>query len=332
MIRRSALVFAPAVLLALSLAGCTYNLPPLSNDFERLPTTLSRTGLYADPALKLMAADVRAYRPNYELWSDGAAKRRWIRLPQGTRIDTSNMDDWSFPVGTQLWKEFTRAGKRVETRLLQRVRQTPDGWAAAAYLWDADQREAHLTADGESDALETSHDVPEARTCAGCHAGRGSFVLGFSALQLSRVASPESHTRDLTLADLTAAGSLTDSPTGEISLPGSDHTREALGYLHANCGNCHNSTRPTTARYVVPHSALDLWLSTSTLTDPTATTVYRTALPDFVTPGQPEASALWRRMQGPGFMHMKRRMPPIATEYRDAHGSLLVSNWISEMR
>ena len=39
--------------------------------------------------------------PAYELWSDGALKRRWIRLPPDGRIDTSDMDSWVFPIGTQ---------------------------------------------------------------------------------------------------------------------------------------------------------------------------------------------------------------------------------------
>lgn len=315
--------------LALLLAGCTYNLPPLSQDLGQLPPTLSATGLYADPARQLMAADVRPYTPNYALWSDGAAKRRFIRLPPGTRIDTSRMDDWSFPIGTQLWKEFIRAGKRVETRLLQRVRATPDGWAAAAYVWDADQREARLSVDGVDDALETSHDVPEARSCAACHAGRASFVLGFSALQLSRVKTSE---RDLTLEQLAAADLISQPAPSVLTIPGTSETRAALGYLHANCGSCHNSARPSSARYVRPHEDLDLWLSASALGSPEQTPTYRSVLPDFVVPGSPESSALWRRMQGPGFMHMKRRMPPVATEYRDATGSQIVASWIEQMR
>jgi hypothetical protein len=112
-----------------------------------------------------VAADARPYAPAFELWSDGATKRRWIRLPAGSRIDTADMDDWRFPVGAELWKEFSVGGRRVETRLLKRIAAGDDGWAGVAFVWRADQRDAIASVDGVPDALETTHDVPAARAC-----------------------------------------------------------------------------------------------------------------------------------------------------------------------
>src|SRR3954451_12548637 len=88
------------------------------DDLARLPKTLSDTGLFADPQNERLGPGVVAYRPQFELWSDGASKRRWIFVPEGARIDSTDMDAWLFPPGTKLWKEFTRDGVRVETRLL----------------------------------------------------------------------------------------------------------------------------------------------------------------------------------------------------------------------
>ena len=76
---------------------------------------LADTGLYQDASAERVAADVLAYTPQYPLWSDGATKRRWIRLPPGAAIDASDPDAWVFPIGTQIWKEFSFGG-RVETR------------------------------------------------------------------------------------------------------------------------------------------------------------------------------------------------------------------------
>ena len=42
-----------------------------------------------------------------ELWSDGAKKQRWIQLPPGEKIDVADLDNWQFPKGTKLWKQFT---------------------------------------------------------------------------------------------------------------------------------------------------------------------------------------------------------------------------------
>ncbi len=89
------------------------------------PDRLSQTGLYADLASRTLAPGILSYVPRYELWSDGAQKKRYLHLPAGGRIDTSAADDWRFPVGTKVWKEFDVGGKVVETRLLWKA---PNGW------------------------------------------------------------------------------------------------------------------------------------------------------------------------------------------------------------
>src|SRR5262245_34989426 len=64
------------------------------------PERLSETGLYSNLAAGELAPGVFAYTPAFELWSDAALKQRWILLPAGQQIDTSNMDEWRFPQGT----------------------------------------------------------------------------------------------------------------------------------------------------------------------------------------------------------------------------------------
>src|SRR5688500_4148724 len=71
------------------------------------PMTLMDTGLCVDAACTQIASGIHAYTPRWELYSDGATKRRWIYLPAGAKITTTNNDHWEFPVGTKLWKEFT---------------------------------------------------------------------------------------------------------------------------------------------------------------------------------------------------------------------------------
>src|SRR5215510_6480644 len=80
-----------------------------------LPTRLSDTGLYRTGSSTQVRADVLAFTPQYPLWSDGADKRRCIRLPAGSAIDAVAPDAWQFPPGTQLWKEFSHGPRRVET-------------------------------------------------------------------------------------------------------------------------------------------------------------------------------------------------------------------------
>src|SRR6185312_8178357 len=115
-------------------AGPDGGLPPGCNTGSQgEPTELRCTGLYADWATKTVAADVRPYDPGLHLWSDGAGKTRWIYLPPGTKIDSSNMDQWTFPAGTKVWKEFALGGTRIETRLIWK---RPSGsWYFTTYRW-----------------------------------------------------------------------------------------------------------------------------------------------------------------------------------------------------
>ena len=88
-----------------------------SGDVATLPMHLAETGLFAPDGSGAIAAGNRPFAPQYPLWTDGATKRRWIHLPAGTTIDATNSRQWEFPVGTRLWKEFSFAGRPVETRV-----------------------------------------------------------------------------------------------------------------------------------------------------------------------------------------------------------------------
>ncbi len=88
---------------------------------------------FAGDALEPLPANAATFTPQYPLWSDGATKRRWISLPDGTAIDGSRPAAWEFPVGTKFWKEFSASGRRVETRTIERA---ADGsWQFRAYVW-----------------------------------------------------------------------------------------------------------------------------------------------------------------------------------------------------
>ena len=152
------------------------------------PSTLECTGLYSDTASKTLAPGVQFYQPAVPLWSDGAGKKRWILLPSGTQIDTSNASEWTFPVGTKIWKEFSRNGARVETRLFQKVAGgAPPIWVHATYAWSADESSA-VTSGGGDIALPDdggSYHIPTFGECEECHNGRIDHVLGFEMVSLA---------------------------------------------------------------------------------------------------------------------------------------------------
>ena len=259
-----------------------------------LPDLLSQTGLYSDIGTETVAADVRFFEPRFVLWTDTATKRRWIHLPPGTQIDTSDMSFWQFPDGTKLWKEFTRGTTRVETRLMEKR----DGvWLKVAYLWNSDQSDAVALPFGQDDAANTPHDVPSANQCSTCHDRMRDRVLGFSAIQLDHASSQAD---EWTLQALIDGGLLTTAPApGSLTLPGDATAQAALGYLHANCGHCHNPTSPL--QTVAP---LETWLTADALGSVAETPTYATTVGQLnrdetatlVVPASPMTSLVFQRM------------------------------------
>jgi hypothetical protein len=293
---------------------------PDETALAKLPARLSQTGLFADMASEVLAAGVLTYRPEFELWSDGAVKRRWLWLPPGTSIDSRDPDDWVFPVGTKVWKEFSRDGVRVETRLITRTGPGDREWVAQAYVWQEDG-DALASPMGYQDARGTAHDVPAASECAACHGGRRSFLLGVSAVQLAHHGAPG----EIDLEALGATGRLT-RPFQELPVvPGDGDARATLGYLHANCGHCHNANDPANRPCFDPDNALDFWLKVDQLTSVEVTGSYRSAVGGVIKPGNAGDSEVIERMST---RFQFTRMPPLATRVVDEQGVATIRRWI----
>jgi hypothetical protein len=195
-----------------------------------IPLDLRDTGLYASDGT--VDASNRAFTPGWEAWSDGAEKTRWIHLPAGARIDDSDPNAWSFPVGTKLWKEFRVDGKKIETRL--QWKDSPTHWSLAAYVWSDDQQHATLTNVPVNPVPGSSYEVP-AGQCEQCHQS-GERPLGFSSVMLSAPGAAGLTVAQLAAEGLIASGAPASPPLGSASAV----ERDAVGYLHANCGAaCH---------------------------------------------------------------------------------------------
>lgn len=303
-----------------------------------MPATLMDTGLCVDAACSQISAGIFAYKPRFELWSDTATKRRWIQLPAGTQIDTSDMDFWQFPVGTKLWKEFTRDTTRVETRLVMRIGpgNTKDDWFYGAYVWNAAQDTTTLETFGVIDANGTQHDVPSRLMCRSCHENLvPSRVLGFGAIQLDW---DNPNAGELDLAELVAMNLLTAPPTGGgaggyFPLPGTTYEPPALGYLHANCGHCHNATSQ-----VISYTPMQLRLSVNSLGSLAATPTYMTAVNQtgdalggrtkIVDPMMPDNSIMMYRFES---TNPAEHMPALGSEIMDPTGRTTLRDWITNI-
>jgi len=288
------------------------------------PGLLSETALYTDIAAGTVAPYVRQFQPQYPLWSDAADKQRYAYLPSCEQVDTTDMDHWKFPVGTRFWKEFTVNGVRVETRLLHRWGPGKSNWLFAAYEWNDSQTEAVHVPNGVMNSHGTEHDIPTSIQCTTCHVKLDERVLGYSAFQLSHGGSGD------TIATLSAEGKLTvPAPLG-FTVPGNAVDQAALGYLHANCGNCHNQGGANVNLY------MRLLVSNTTVQETDAYTsgvnVVTANWPCGgcvrIAPGDAAASAIVMRMSVRGNTD---QMPPIGTEVVDDTGVQVVSDWVNSL-
>jgi hypothetical protein len=321
------------------------------------PRLLSQTGLYSGEGTRVYLAEApkgrrlvvdvrnRPFAPQYPLWSDGAGKRRWVRLPAGSRIDVANVGRWTFPVGTRFWKEFEFDGRKVETRFLWKV--SDSNWVFASYAWNDAQTDATLVPEaGLPDVAEVAagkrHSIPSLTECRSCHDSSRTEILGFSALQLSDDRDPNALHAERVSPDMVTLRTLVDeglahprrtefTTTPPRIAAATPEARAALGYLSTNCGSCHNRESSI--------ASLGLLLKHEVGTDAEctpalATTVGRKghwlvpANPDesrVINPGKPELSALIQRVRS---RRPTSQMPPIGTVVQDRAAVELLTKWV----
>ncbi len=204
------------------------------NPLAGAPALLSETGIYSDIGAKKVDTALTYFEVNAALWSDGAAKKRWIILPPGTHVtyvDTTDYFDYpnqtifvkNFYLDTVLNDSATR--KYWETRLLVNKEDDNgnDVWYGFSYRWRADGSNADNVGSGGLDTVFNFYPnglsqglsykkwaFPSADICSRCHiqgtnegphnvmmTARG--VLGFFPAQLKRPSPlvPGSHQIDV---------------------------------------------------------------------------------------------------------------------------------------
>lgn len=237
------------------------------------PQFLSQTGLFRDltnlvPHPSLIPYDV----PN-ALWSDAAAKKRWIILPNDGSHNTAAEDivfnetaPWVFPAGTILVKHFdvnTNAAdplaiKRLETRLI--VCTDNGGKYGITYRWNAGGTDATLLTSGDTEIFQvTNHvgqtetrqwDYPSRADCMLCHTDAAGQALGVRTPNLNSTAYyPATGRYANQLATFNALGMfdrmlttaeledyLESRPLTDTSAPLEHRVRS---YLDTNCAHCH---------------------------------------------------------------------------------------------
>jgi hypothetical protein len=310
---------------------------------EGLPPDIYCTGLYQVRNPASYAKSALPYKPGVTLWSDGAEKQRYLALPPGATIDTSDIDVWKFPVGTEAWKEFRFDGKLVETRLFWK--RDASNWASGTYVWDESGTEAPLNTSTKPLILPSGYEIPTAKDCGKCHHGGADKLLGVEAAALALPTA-----EGVTLDSLVKAGALSNPPPVTSAVLPEDATGKAgaaLGYLHANCGMPCHSTRglgeetklvlrlragevlraSSAALAAFDAKATDIYAATINQSPTTASVAQQFPDAKRVTPGSHDESLVWLLSHRRGTY----QMPPLVSHVVDDAGTQRLSEWIDAL-
>lgn len=341
-------------------SGGIYHLvpaPPPAANAPKFPRLLSETGLFTSTKDLTPVKGLIPYSVNAELWSDGAAKERYLAVPGDKTIEYETMlypqgapgapPGWKFPTGTVMVKTFVRDKRRLETRLL--VAEVVGGteeygdqvWNGYTYIWNNDETDAEL-ADAKGKDIEYAAPTGEKRTwhfpsraeCSLCHTMAAKYTLGVNTLQMNKdhdyggvVANQLA-----TLDHIGMFNKKLPAPPEKLAKLAdyrdekADLDARARAYLHANCSHCHRKWGGGNAEFQL--------LATLPLKDTKTVDVkpnqgaFNLTDPRIIVPGHPERSMAHHRMTLLGL----GRMPHVASSVVDEQGEKLIRDWIKQMK
>jgi uncharacterized repeat protein (TIGR03806 family) len=331
-------------------ASCRSKLAPVRSFFEGpFPAKLSDWRLFLGSGISKPNQGVLPYDLNTPLFSDYAAKYRFVWMPPGSAAQYRDDGVFEFPVGTILIKSFafpeeSGSGRErlVETRLLINAKS---GWIGLPYVWNEKQTEATLDlaadpvpiryTEASGQKHEFTYFIPNANECKQCHENsRVMLPIGPKARNLNKdYRYPDGVSNQL--VRWTKAGYLQGAPSPQAApraarwdVPESGTLAErARAYLDNNCAHCHQPG--ATAGY----TGFDLRLTTSSPLDlgvcrsPNSAGRVGNLVYDLV-PGKPEESILVARMES---TRPKEMMPQIGRSVVHQEGLTLVREWIRSL-
>ena len=218
------------------------------------PALLSQTFAFTNLATLAPAAGFIPYDVNTPLWSDNAAKKRWLAIPNdGTpntpqeQITSAANGEWQFPRGTVFVKHFElpiddtnpSITRRLETRFL--VIDETGGSYGVTYRWRADNSNADLLTTGASQGYTIATTGGGTRTqtwsfpsrldCTTCHNANAKNVLGVKTHQLNRdLLYPSTGRTDNQLRTLAHVGLLSGGGFSEAQIPTYLKARPPYGF------------------------------------------------------------------------------------------------------
>jgi uncharacterized repeat protein (TIGR03806 family) len=244
-------------------------------------------------------------------------------------------NDWDFPNGTVLMKNFSVGTRLIETRLLMRH---PDGnWGGFTYEWNAQQTDANLVQGGAVRDIGGGQQwiFPSEAQCLQCHTSAAGRALGPETAQLNRDFTYAHTGRTANqLLTLNSIGLFTPpiaDPPSQPTMPdpadaGAPLASRARAYLHTNCAQCHRPGGPTSVNLDLRYTTA--FASTNTCNvSPQAGDLGLGAGARLIAPGNVANSILINRVN----RRDASGMPPLGSNLIDAAGVTLLTQWVESL-
>ncbi len=294
-----------------------------------MPTQLSATGCVNAANPQQPASGLIPYAPTAPFFSDGALKTRWLALPDGQRISIGVDDDFAFPNGSVLVKNFALAGQLVETRLF--MRHNDGNWAGYTYEWNAGRTDATRVAGGKTVTVSgQTWDFPSEAQCLQCHNSGAGRSLG---LEIGTLNGDFGYPTGRTANQLTTLNfidtlnpALTQPPSALPAIPdpagSAPLAQRARAWLHSNCGYCHRPGGPTPVNFDLRYTTT---LANTQACDVIPANDLGIANARIIAPGSAARSVAIARVNRVG----ADAMPPLSRHTIDTAGVQLLTSWVN---
>ena len=323
------------------------------------PALLSQVGAFSNLANLTPRSGLIPYTVNSPLWTDGAAKQRWMAVPNDGAADTAAekitftaTGAWQFPKGAVLVKQFDLPTdernpsvlRRMETRFL--VHGDDGVYYGITYRWRADGSDADLLPDGDSLTLTITTSTggtrsqlwsfPSRADCRSCHNAGAGIVLGPRTVQMNgnntyaATGRTDNQLRTLNHLNLFSPALVETAISSygkTVAVTDTSATLETRvrSYMEANCAHCHypgNADNPAgfDARMSTPLAQQNIV---------NGSVLYDLGLPNarVIVPQAIGSSVMYSRMSVNGL----HQMPPIGRNTVDTAAVSALGAWINSL-
>ena len=291
------------------------------------------------------------YKMVNSMFNDYSLRDCFMYIPEGLTFGFDSTNLMNLPMGSCLinvvyyWKDARNnsLGKQlVETQLLIK---RPTGWEASTYHWAADQKDALLTDNGGSKAVnftdkngvahQLSFIMATKEECKSCHLSTNKVrPIGVNAGNLNLDVTDSTGKKNQLNRWIDSGFLKNYNPSSAMAYVNSEDTTQPLelrarAYLNANCAHCHNPGGPAYVSGLFLNALNNDSFTLGICKPPLAKGHGTCNLNYDIVPGKPAESIVVGRLSSAEF---GVKMPEFGRTVVDTAGVLLITQWVERLK